>query len=95
MRGTIVIDEARCKGCALCLAVCPKGLIGLADHFTPRGYHPAVLIDPTGACTGCVLCATICPEAGITVYRAVRPPTPRPRPGAGVAPPGGQEGGTA
>jgi Fe-S-cluster-containing hydrogenase component 2 len=25
--GRIVIDEERCKGCALCTAACPKGLI--------------------------------------------------------------------
>jgi 2-oxoglutarate ferredoxin oxidoreductase subunit delta len=80
MRGTIVLDEARCKGCELCVSVCPKGLIQLADHFTAHGYRPAVLIDPTGACTGCLLCATVCPEAGITIYRAVR------YPGAGAAP---------
>lgn len=73
MRGTILVDEARCKGCELCVAVCPKGLIRLADRYTPRGYRPAVLIDPGGACTGCLLCATICPETAITVYReAVR-----------------------
>jgi 2-oxoglutarate ferredoxin oxidoreductase subunit delta len=41
----------------------------MADRFTPRGYHPAVLVDPTGACTGCLLCSTICPDVAITVYR--------------------------
>jgi 2-oxoglutarate ferredoxin oxidoreductase subunit delta len=79
MRGTITLDEDRCKGCALCTFVCPKGLIVLADRFTARGYHPAVLVDPAGACTGCLLCATLCPEGGITVYReAARRPTPAP-----------------
>ena len=69
MRGTIVIDENRCKGCELCTGVCPKGIIEIADYFTPRGYRPAVLVDPEGACTGCLLCSTICPDAAITVYR--------------------------
>ena len=69
MRGTIVIDASRCKGCELCTSVCPKDLIHLADYFTPRGYRPAVLDDPQGLCTGCLLCSTICPDAGITVYR--------------------------
>ncbi len=92
MRGTIVIDEQRCKGCALCVTVCPKAVIALADHFTGRGYHPATLRDPDGACTGCVLCATICPDAAITVYReAARRPAPV-LVGA-VAVPGGAQGG--
>lgn len=71
MRGTIVIDEKRCKGCELCTSVCPKGLIQMADWFTPRGYHPARLVDPDGACTGCLLCSTICPDVAITVYREI------------------------
>lgn len=69
MRGTIVIDQDRCKGCELCTFVCPKHLIGIAETFTPRGYRPARLADPGGDCTGCLLCAVICPDAAITVYR--------------------------
>ena len=56
MRGTITIDENRCKGCELCVSVCPKGVIHIADHFTARGYRPASLDDPGGLCTGCLLC---------------------------------------
>ena len=71
-KGRIVIDEALCKGCALCLSVCPKDLIHLAtDRFTPRGYRPAELVDLQNECTGCAICAVICPEAAIRVYRWV------------------------
>lgn len=73
MRGTIVIDQNRCKGCELCTFVCPKHLVGMADTFTPRGYRPAQLFDPRGDCTGCLLCAVVCPDVAITVYRAARP----------------------
>jgi 2-oxoglutarate ferredoxin oxidoreductase subunit delta len=72
MRGTIVVDENRCKGCELCTSVCPKGVIEMAERFTPRGYRPAMLVDPEGLCTGCLLCSVICPDAAITVYREVR-----------------------
>lgn len=71
MRGTIVIDEDRCKGCELCTFVCPKHLLAVAETFTPRGYHPARLFDPRGDCTGCLLCAVICPDVAITVYRSI------------------------
>ncbi len=72
MRGTIVVDENRCKGCELCRYVCPKELIEIADYFTPRGYRPARLNDPQEQCTGCLLCSTICPDAAITVYREAK-----------------------
>lgn len=71
-KGRIVVDEALCKGCELCTTVCPKNVIEIAmDRLTPRGYHPAVLVDPHGECTGCGICATICPDVAITVYRWV------------------------
>ena len=69
MRGTIRVNEVLCKGCELCVAVCPKHLIERADYFNLKGYHPVVLNDPSQLCTGCLLCSTICPEGGITIYR--------------------------
>ncbi len=69
MRGTIEVEELRCKGCELCVSVCNKNVIEMAPYFNAKGYHPAMLVDPDGACTGCLLCSTICPEAAITVYR--------------------------
>jgi 2-oxoglutarate ferredoxin oxidoreductase subunit delta len=73
-KGHIIIDEARCKGCALCLSVCQQKLISLAqDQLNARGYHPAQFLDPKGGCTGCTLCAVICPDACITVYRSQKP----------------------
>ena len=71
-RGTITIDENRCKGCELCTNVCPKNLIHMASHFSARGYRPATLVDAGGQCTGCLLCATVCPDVAITVYREAR-----------------------
>lgn len=71
-KGRIEIDETICKGCGLCVTVCPKGLISMShERFTPKGYRPAELIDPAGDCTGCAICSVICPDAAITVYRWV------------------------
>ena len=71
-KGRIEIDEAMCKGCILCTRVCPKDLIHIAkDRLTPKGYHPAEIIDPDGYCTGCAICAVICPDVAIAVYRLV------------------------
>ncbi|MBW6455867.1 MAG: 4Fe-4S dicluster domain-containing protein [Trueperaceae bacterium] len=73
MKGTVTVDDALCKGCALCIPVCPKGLLRVAsERFNARGVHPAELDDPAELCTGCEMCAIACPEAAITVYRAVK-----------------------
>lgn len=69
--GTVAIDYDRCKGCGLCVAVCPQQVLALdQDRLNARGYHPAALVDPNGACTGCALCALVCPDVCFTVYRA-------------------------
>ncbi len=68
-KGHIVVDEEWCKGCQLCVAVCPSHLIQVADYFNRKGHQPVVVVDPDGRCTGCALCAMMCPEAAITVYR--------------------------
>ena len=76
-RGRVVINEAGCKGCALCTAACPPDVLVIApDRLTARGYHPVQLIDPDGHCTGCGLCAVICPDVCITVYKVRNPRAP-------------------
>ena len=85
----IVIDENRCKGCALCTTACPFGLIHIADRFNAKGYRPAEFtasppgvhdpLAPASRCTGCANCAAMCPDVAITVYRTR--PGPRARAG--------------
>ncbi|MEF9925491.1 MAG: 4Fe-4S binding protein [Raoultibacter sp.] len=66
---TIIVDDHYCKGCGLCVDVCPTGIIAL-DHnaITSKGYHPAYLVDEE-KCTGCMSCALMCPDIAITVKR--------------------------
>jgi 2-oxoglutarate ferredoxin oxidoreductase subunit delta len=69
-RGTITINQERCKGCELCTSVCPQNILHMADDIlNGKGYHPAVLVDPENQCTGCAVCAVICPDVCITVFR--------------------------
>jgi len=49
-----IFREERCKGCGLCIVVCPKKIIEIGPHFNSRGYHPAVCIDEK-LCIGCTL----------------------------------------
>ncbi len=70
MLGKIVIDTERCKGCGLCVTVCPKGCIVISKRSNKSGYFPAEPAGPAKAdCTGCAMCAIICPDAVIDVYR--------------------------
>jgi 2-oxoglutarate ferredoxin oxidoreductase subunit delta len=67
MAGKIVIDAERCKGCTLCVTVCPHNVITLCDKPNGKGYFPAQSTNP--GCTGCANCAVVCPDCAIEVYR--------------------------
>ena len=70
VRGTVVIDADRCKGCELCTSVCPQHVLQMShESFNVRGYRPVALVDPEQKCTGCAICAMICPDVVFTVYR--------------------------
>ena len=58
-----------CKGCGLCVNVCPKGIVHLSETtLNNKGHHPAVVTDQE-KCIGCAFCATMCPDCVITVER--------------------------
>ena len=62
------IDVAHCKGCGLCVDVCPHHVLELDTSVVNElGYHPTRLTD-AAACTSCVLCARVCPDAVFTVF---------------------------
>jgi len=64
----LTFREDMCKGCELCVSVCPKSLLVLADHINRSGYHPATVTD-IGQCSGCALCARMCPDVVIEVEK--------------------------
>jgi 2-oxoglutarate ferredoxin oxidoreductase subunit delta len=68
IKGAIVIDIEKCKGCEICVGSCATGVIGMEKKVNGKGYHYAFMINPD-ACTGCANCAVVCPDGVIEVYR--------------------------
>ncbi len=63
-RGEIHIIVERCKGCQLCVAYCPRGVLEMSKLFNAKGYHPPQVLDAQG-CVVCGLCEMLCPEFAI------------------------------
>jgi 2-oxoglutarate ferredoxin oxidoreductase subunit delta len=60
------INVERCKGCGLCLAVCPKKNLKTGGTINARGVFAAVVVDEKD-CTGCGMCYVMCPEVCIEI----------------------------
>ena len=67
--GAVVINEDRCKGCALCVDACPKDVLALAGRKVNVHGYPYVEAIKADDCVGCASCGIVCPDGCITVYR--------------------------
>jgi len=65
----VTFREDRCKGCGLCIHVCPKQIIREnRERINAHGYFPAEVVE-MDKCIGCAFCATICPDCVIKVEK--------------------------
>jgi 2-oxoglutarate ferredoxin oxidoreductase subunit delta len=60
------IDDERCKGCGLCVTVCPKNVLEVSEQVNTKGYFPAYQARPED-CIYCAMCCTMCPDMAITI----------------------------
>jgi len=61
-----LVDKDRCKGCGLCVTVCPKNVLEIAKEMNPKGYFPAYQARPED-CIFCAICCTMCPDVAIAI----------------------------
>lgn len=61
----------RCKGCGLCVDVCPKKIVMIDKSvLNQKGYHVATVKEEDMVnCIGCAFCATMCPDCVIKVEK--------------------------
>lgn len=64
----LTFRQDRCKGCGLCVSVCPKHILSLDGGTNVKGYHPVTCTDQA-ACVGCASCAKMCPDSIITIEK--------------------------
>jgi 2-oxoglutarate ferredoxin oxidoreductase subunit delta len=68
-KGRVTISTDCCKGCNLCVSVCPVHILELDNEKVNKiGYHPSTVVEPD-KCIGCTFCATVCPDVCISVER--------------------------
>jgi len=58
----IDINEPWCKGCEICVEVCPKKVLKMEDFVAK-----VVQLDN---CIECMLCEVLCPDFAIVVHSA-------------------------
>jgi 2-oxoglutarate ferredoxin oxidoreductase subunit delta len=68
VRGAIVVDVERCKGCEVCIGSCPQDVLEMTTKVNGKGYHYAYMVNPD-ECTGCANCGIVCPDGVISVYK--------------------------
>ncbi|MBI4294768.1 MAG: ferredoxin family protein [Chloroflexi bacterium] len=67
-KGLLYADQERCKGCELCIEVCPVKVLEPSRQLNSRGVYPPTLKDG-GHCTLCTLCESMCPDLAIFLLK--------------------------
>ena len=65
---THVVRERYCKGCSICVAFCPRRVLGLSGG--------KIKVERPEDCIGCRLCELRCPDFAIEVHEKGAGPGP-------------------
>lgn len=67
----ILIDDQFCKGCNLCIQVCPRKVFGQGEKRSRAGYSMPRILSLEG-CALCFLCEMTCPDLALTVVEETK-----------------------
>ncbi|MCS7128213.1 MAG: 4Fe-4S binding protein [Sulfolobales archaeon] len=59
-----LVDSSLCKGCSICIEMCPRKSLIVSSNAGPSGYRHPVYV---GGCIGCRVCEWFCPDFAIAV----------------------------
>jgi 2-oxoglutarate ferredoxin oxidoreductase subunit delta len=62
----ITLNAEWCKGCHICVEVCPRKVLEVDRGSFLRGFHP-VVVARAEDCTACRQCELLCPDLAIAV----------------------------
>ncbi|MHA2251161.1 MAG: 4Fe-4S dicluster domain-containing protein [Candidatus Kariarchaeaceae archaeon] len=63
----LALDRDRCKGCSICVTICPYTALDMSTKKTHMGYiHP---IEINGACIACRECVYACPDFALSIHK--------------------------
>ncbi len=81
----IAVNQQWCKGCYICVNVCPHQVLEIDQETFVHGFHPVVAARPED-CTVCRQCELLCPDLAISVTEDDAQPPPPSEPSAADAP---------
>lgn len=64
----ISVDRYLCKGCGICIDMCPRTVFIWSEDLTKRGFKYPIPKNVDN-CVGCRLCEIICPDFAISVEK--------------------------
>jgi len=65
---SININKELCKGCELCVELCPKNVLCMSEELNSEGNTFAIAKLPE-ECVGCQVCTLVCPDACIEINK--------------------------
>ena len=68
-RGKAVIDSKSCKGCGLCVSICPAGVLRFHDSPGNKWGVDVAAAAPE-YCNGCGKCEMQCPDFAVFAYKS-------------------------
>lgn len=67
----VKVRKDECKGCGVCVAVCPRECLVMDSRLNAMGYEYVEFINGN-QCTACGLCFLSCPEPGALTVLTVK-----------------------